>query len=311
MSTIAFDNVRLVSPGGIRHKVVDGVTMSGDEESLTAELGLVIQTSDWEEFLEEMFPTPVFIGDLVSLAPRLYLANAPYLRLKSFRTSAVIPGKPMDIFNADPNAHDDTYGTLMRVDLSFATMQEDDENPPDEGNPESFLEVSLNAGAEILQIPPSNLLKVSERDLEGSQNQPYTSNEDKALAAYKLIPTVEWSLKWKFALNPDWDTIFDLLGCVNSTRLSLFKNARAETVLFTGISGQRSFRYFRRRAIASPWNLDFKFSQRHLLYFGSSFGWNHVYSPKKKKFVKLGMGIDGTSPIYQGADLMRLFRAGS
>lgn len=315
MGTIDFDNVRLSTVGGIPHKVVEGVTFAGDEESLTAELGLVIRASQFEDFLEEMFPTPIVLGDLVTIAPRMYLLGAPYLRLKSFQTSVVIPGKPMDPLGVDPNAPDGTYGPLMRIDLSFATMNEDDENEPDEGDPTTFLEHSVNAGAEYLHIAPKKI-DVSEKDVDeympgGPPPADAEPNRDPKLGMYKLIGTIEHSLKWKFALNPPWTTIYQTLGKVNNQALSIFKNAKRQTVLFTGISGQQNYRFFRRRTTASPWSLDFKFSQRYIHEGGKHYGWNHVYSPRKNKWVIPVRTNDGNKSLYEAADFLQLFKSGS
>jgi hypothetical protein len=314
VGTIDFDNVRLSTVGGIPHKVVEGVTFAGDEESLTAELGLVILASQFEDFLEEMFPTPIVLGDLVTIAPRMYLLGAPYLRLKSFQTSVVIPGKPMDPLGVDPNAPDGTYGSLMRIDLSFATMNEDDENEPDEGDPTTFLEHSVNAGAEYLHIAPKKIF-VSEEDVDsynpGGLPPDAEANKDPKLGMYKLIPTIEHSLKWKFALNPPWTTIYETLGKVNRSAIPLFKNAKRHTVLFTGISGQQNYRFFRRRAVASPWSLDFKFSQRYIKEGNKHYGWNHVYSPRTNKWVIPIRTNDGNKALYEVADFLDLFKSGS
>jgi hypothetical protein len=315
VSTIDFDNVRLSTAGGIPHKVVEGVHFAGDDESLTAELGLVIQASRFEDFLEEMFPTPIVLGDLVTISPRMYLLGAPYLRLKSFRTSAAIPGKPLDPLGVDSSAPDGTYGTLMRIDLSFATLNENDENEPDEGDPTTFLEHSVNAGSEYLQIPPKKI-EVSEKDVDeytpgGAPPADAEPNRDIKLGIYKNIVTVEHSLKWKFALNPPWTTIYQTLGKVNNQALSIFKNAKKETVLFSGISGQQSYRFFRRRATASPWSLDFKFSQRYIHEGGKHYGWNHVYSPAKNKWVRPIRANDGNKPLYELADFLDLFKSGT
>lgn len=315
MGTIDFDNVRLSTAGGIPHKVVEGVTFAGDEESLTAELGLVIQASQFEDFLEEMFPTPIVLGDLVTIAPRMYLLGAPYLRLKSFRTGVVIPGKPMDPLGVDPDAPDGTYGSLMRIDLSFSTMNENDENEPDEGDPTTFLEHSVTAGAEYLHIAPKKI-DVSEKDVDeympgGPPPADAEPNRDPKLGMYKLIATIEHSLKWKFALNPPWTTIYQTLGKVNNQALAIFKNAKRQTVLFTGISGQQNYRYFRRRTTASPWSLDFKFSQRYINEGNNHYGWNHVYSPRKNKWVIPIRTNDGNKSLYEAADFLQLFKSGS
>lgn len=319
--TADWSGVRLTSPGGIDHKVIDGLKFSGDENKVTATLVLMIQTSDWGAFLDELLPQPQLIGSFVSVAPRLYLINAPWLRVKSFTTDIVEPGKPIDPFGADPSAPDGTYGSLMSVTITFETMQETSDEEPDEGDPTTFLEHSVNAGVELLHIPPKKN-DVSELDIghfpvfdDVHVPPDAEANDDPELGIYKLIPTIEHTLKWKYALNPAWKDIFEILGHVNREKLRLFKDADPETVLFSGIAGQRNYRYFRRRTNASPWSLDFKFSQRVIHENGNIYGWNHVYSPSKSKWVrpvrKLLIGnVITRLPLYEHADLLDLFKAG-
>ena len=222
----------------------------------------------------------------------------------------------------------------MTMTITFKTMQETDDEEPDEGNPETFLEHSVNAGAEYLHIQPK-AIEVSEKTVDGSQNQPFQhppgpdgqepdcnnapddkeANKDPELAIYKVIPTIEHSLKWKFALNPSWTNIYRRLGTVNNSVIKMFNYAKKETVLFTGVSGQRSYRYFNSRAGGSlsvtPWSLDFKFSQRSVYEGGNIYGWNHVYSPSKQKWVRPIRPRDNCKPLFEASDFLKLFRSGS
>ncbi len=314
---IDWSTVRLSSPGGIKHKVVDGLKLKGDDEKLSATLSLFIRATDFEDFLEEMFPQPSLIGTGIQIVSRLHLLGAPYLRLKSFDTDIVEAGLPQDPMGADPSAPLGTYAPTMRVNLTFETMNESEENPPDENDPITFLEHSLNAGAEYLQIPPKRL-EVSEKDVEeyvpgGAPPNDAEPNKDQNLHAYKVIPTIEHSLKWKYVLRPAWTTIFQTLGKVNSSQLAIFNNAKRETVLFTGLSGQRTYRFFRRRLTAEQqrersWSLDFKFAQRNIYEGNKIYGWNHVYSPAKTKWVRIirETGVE----LYETADLLDLFKSG-
>lgn len=333
MSTLDFDDIRLVSPGGIYHKVVDpGVTLSGGAEKLTATLPMVIRAEDFYDFLDELWPQPLITADLVTIQPRAYLKNSPWLRAQSFTTGVLQQGLPVDPTGGDPNAPEGTYATLMPITVTFETMQETEEEEPDEGAPETFLDHSVNAGAEILQIKPVGI-EVSKKEAgnEGSQNQPYKppgpdqtgtgrpddaqANDNKMLGMYKVIPTIEHSLKWKFALNPHWRNIYRRLGTVNQARMKVFSDACPETVLFVGVSGQRSYRYFRRRASITPWSIDFKFAQR-VVYEGDGpnakiYGWNHVYDPAPNKGWIRPLRKDNSQPLYEASDFNLLFRSGS
>jgi hypothetical protein len=319
MSSLDFDNVRLTSLGGVPHRVTGGIRMSGSAEELQAELDVMFRQEDFETVLDALFPQPIITANLVTIQPRSYLLGAPYLRAHSFRTANdVEPGKPVALFGNDPTAPEGTYGQLISMTITYKTMQESEDEEPDEGSPETFLEHSVNAGAEYLQIPPKKI-DVSEKDVDeytpggpdvNSPGAPADAeaNKDAELGIYKVIPTVEHSLKWKFALNPHWTNIYRRIGTLNQSELRFFNDAKKETVLFTGISGSRSYRYFRRRTNITPWSLDFKFSQRVIFEGSKVYGWNHVYSPSKQKWIRPIRVNDNNKSLYETSDFTKLFQ---
>lgn len=308
MSTLDFTNVRLETPNGIPYKFL-GINGSESLEKASATAELVILSADLDEFIEECLPTPLVIAGFVTILPGLSLGGAPWLVAQSIDWESAIAGLTIDPFGTDPNAPAGTYSPLAKLTVKFETSVQNEENEPDENNPETFLERSLDAGVQYLTIPPEK----TEIALANDESD-FFANEDEELGVFKIIPTIEHILKWKWALRPAWTTIYAALGKVNSNVIPLFNYAPAEHVLFAGFSGQQNYKMFRTRSKqpsvrTDPWSLDFKFSQRTINEGSNQFGWNHMYAPKKGQWVKLRRK-DTDEFLYQTTDFRNLFRAG-
>lgn len=303
----------LETAGGIPYKLV---SRSGgeDREKASATEKLIIQSQHLDNFMAESFPTPIVLAGFVVIDPSRRMPAAPWMITKTVTWDALDKSRPVDPYGAHQSAEDNTYGTLIELSVTYETGEnnEDEENDPDENKPETFLEHSLSAGVEYLSIPPTKIEESEGEDPEANQGV-YTANKDQQLGAFKLIPTVEHQLKWKWALKPNWNTIYETLGKVNDDAIKLFNNAKKHHVLFTGVSGQQNFKLFRARRgqtgiIIDPWSLDFKFSQRTINDGDSQYGWNHVFSPKKGKWVKIKREDTGRF-LYEDADFKLLFKA--
>jgi hypothetical protein len=118
-------------------------------------------------------------------------------------------------------------------------------------------------------------------------------NRDYELPVLWPIHTVEYGLKWNLVLNPQFGRWIHALGKVNSDRHQLFWNAKRETVLFTGIVASQKFIWNSRRGTTptsaswGPWTIEFRFSQRVVEECGRTYGWNHVFSPEKGRWVRV------------------------
>lgn len=306
MATIDFDDVRLSTAGGIAYKLL---SMKGGEsdESATATEVYVIRASNLDAFMIESFPTPQVIGNLIAISPRRAMPKRPFLVTKQVDFESV-DDRPIDPFGNDALAPAGTYQPLVKLTIQYEIARQNEDDQPDENNPESFLEHSINAGAEYLHIPPKKV-EISAKGIEEqSAADVFEVNKDPQLGAYKIIPTIEHSLRWKFVLKPAWTTIYQTLGKVNDAAIKVFNDAKPESVLFSGISGQQSYRYFRRTIQTLPWSLDFKFSQRCVFEANKTYGWNHVYSPNKNAWVKLRRQENNLF-LYETADFLELFKA--
>lgn len=285
-----FTNVRLATLGGIPYKLVEGYPVyEEDRDSCSGEEEYIILASQVDAFLEEVMPQPNLLVGVPVLAITRRMPGYDWMMTAKVRVEPLDKTRPIDPYAVDAAAPADTYGPLARVHIWYDLQSQDDEDA---------YEISFNAGAEYLQVPPENI-EVSENpefsdpanDPNNPANPAYVANKDPTLSGYKLIPTIEWNYKLRQAFEPTFATYFALLGKVNSVRRAfLCQNAVAETVLFSGLSGTRTYRSYRRRLLGSSWHLDFKFSQRIITEpdaggVARTYGWNHVYVPNPKNNV--------------------------
>lgn len=321
MATEDFVNVRLHTVSGIEYKLVNGYPR-GDEslDSCDWEEEYIIQAKDVDAFLDESISRRN-VGGIVGAAvvapfignPRT-MPGRPELSTVKVHVEPVDMSKPMDPFGADTltSKTTETYGTLARVHIWYSAISRD-----------FFRDVVLSAGAEYMQVPPSNL-NVS-TDANGGPLDPSNetgqsqaalgtaANHDNLLAAYKLLPTIEWTYKLQPFASPDWATCFALLGHVNDRKSTLLcEGATEETVMYSAVSGTRIYSNYRivnaDGSRPNSWLLDLKFSQRCIIEGDMTYGWNHVYSSKtnagKGGWTRLERAPKGSGKfLYEKADL--------
>lgn len=328
---------RLETDGGVPYRLMQGYpTIKATEESVTATEKYLIRAQDVAKFFTESMPASALIAGQVIRVPGRSMPGAAFLTTKSIDFDPLLDTLPGDPFRADYTNNGltlakwkATYNQYYVATISYETSQLDnEEQKPDDKNdsPEAFLEHSINIGGQLLNYAPKKAKVVP--DAPVSQHPEFMDpanipaankeeNKDPGMPSVKLIPSIEHNLRWKFVLNPPWDTIRATLGCVNEAKYPLFFNAPAGTILFTGLSGSQQF-YWTGRVVApglstpgtvrtKPWNLDFKFSERYINDAGGVYGWNHVWSPSKEKWVLLVMN-DGAKLIYPKANLLQVFQ---
>lgn len=320
-------NARLATNAGIKYKLMEGYPKIGvTDEEITATEQYLIQMANVDAFILEAMPPPTILGNLILRSPRRRMPGASFLVTQSLQIephSGLTPGDP---WGADPNAPANTYDDLARVTIEYtsAAAEGEDEEDPGGGDPETFLEHSFTSGAEFLTVSPRKV-KLPEQDIELNDNQlgptdpailDAPENKEPALAFIQTLPVIEHNLRWKLVLRPWWQQIFNTLGKVNDKRLKLFFNSPQQTVMFSGLSGNRTYTIGAGRVRVSAWSLDFKFAQKWLqkgpLSALLSIGWNHVYVPGDGGLPgawKLAVLDDeGTLP-HLPADLLKLFQA--
>ena len=328
----------LETAGGVPYRVQAGYpTIDCEEDKVTATEVYLIPANKIGDFYFESMPGVRLLDGKLMISAGRALPGTNFITTKSIKFA---PWQG-DAFGGDPFEVDkdelgnaawlNTYSQYYLATITYETSQldeDDDDQDPNETNPETFLEHSVSVGGQLLATQPKNV-KVADQPLSENPGYPdlddayvvpeadRLENKDPQLPITRLIPGIEHNLKWKFVLNPDWATIRARLGHLNNKAVPLFFDAPAETVMFTGVSGSQQFLWTGRllrpglttpgQVRVKPWSLDFKFSERYVIEGEAEYGWNHVFSPTKQKWVRLARP-DGTG-IYRTANLLDVFQS--
>ena len=328
-------------------RLLDGYPrFSADRDGATATEVYLIPSGKVSDFVEEMWPLPKLIekgftegeaawlvnGQVVTPA---YLIPQPRYHLpgvQQFRVESIVLepyggkcGDPLGAYVGESRP-DGTWADLYQATLQYKATH--DEEAMDYKEPDTYCEKEVTVGGEYLGISPQNT-KTSEA---GNSVQPGTESTlhaakpsyqpqdtlDRGGVIPKVIPTLEWTVRWRDVLSPPWKTIVAFLGTVNSNRMDLFNKAPQETVLFVGASLKRKWRWTGEYLVTQPlpelWDIEYRFSEKSVYEYDNYFnwamvtGWNHVWSPAQNRWVKIYRGT-GNDPLYAWQDHSRLFFA--
>lgn len=319
MSTVDDFDTHLSTDGGLEYRLIES-TLAEDGEKAYATEKYLMRVSDVPAFMEESFPQPIVNAGFPTLQKRRTMPGADYLVTARVDAVAADPTRPINLFGADTKFSaatglaGTTYGKLMFVTINYETGLNNETDS-------EFLEKSFDAGGEFLHIPPTKVhtaaLTPDDPGYIGG-GADYQPNKNSQLGIYKRIVTIDYNYRWRQVLFPSltlWSKYFQALGKVNEKVSKIFNGAAKETVLFSGLSGSQTFRFYKRRTIGDAWSLNFKFSQR-LLYEkdpadGQSkyFGWNHIYNPDTHKWEVLRRGTNTGPTLYETVDFDNLFKS--
>ncbi|MGB1202606.1 MAG: hypothetical protein ACPG75_03505 [Alloalcanivorax venustensis] len=305
---------------GCKYKRVRGPYVTVTEKEVTARETIAIKAVDFVKWVTKSMPVPELITQdtsdgsgnadppLVGRPQLRRLPGAPFLVTEKI-TIVDPPGNdlPLDPFQSDTDdltaeQYTDTYNDLLFLEIEYKTKsggKGEDEEEEDPSDPETFLEYSVDVGGEYMTINPRKA--EWEGDSPGAQNE---DNQDVQVPAVRVIPTINFNLRWPRVINPPWGTIFNKVGTVSSAVVPFLFNAPAETAMFLGCSGKREFVWWGNDGdpttngfLLKPWELDFKFSVKAIVLPGGAGvgGWNHVYRPKKGVWQRL---LVGGNPIH-------------
>lgn len=284
---------RLKTPGGIPYKLVE-MTGSFEENSGSVNVTMLIESDQFINLLEEMFPPPVLLG-AISIPKGFALGGAPGLIAQRVGFKSHVGGMPVSPFGADSSAPDLTYFPVLELDVEFAPREKSQE--PDEEDPTTFLEISATAGGEFIHAGSSGV------ELDGEENR------NPNLPLIITVPTTEWSVTWPSIDFNYYRTVLQprlrsALGRVNSTIIPWLYNATPETILFVGYSISQSFTWREDKIDTPPLNVDMKFVEKRIVWNNKIAGHNHFWEPGKgwKKVT-----IDQGRTVYQAVDLNGLF----
>jgi len=300
-----------LTTGGVGYKRVKGPYVTATDTEVTAKETIAIQARDFVKFWTKAMPAPGIITkpdgtELISRPEKRTLPGAPFLVTQkvSIVDNPGAAGLPWDVFQADENAPAGTYEDLLFLDIEYKTAtggKKKDDEDEDPSDPETFLEYSVDVGGEYMMINPRKA--TWEGSSPGEQDE---DNEDLQAPSAKIIPMINFSLRWPRVIQAPWAAIFANVGKVSTAPVQFLFNAPAETALFVGVSGKRDFVWWGNDGDATtngfllnPWTLDFKFQVKIIhLPDGTTGGWNHVYRPKKGIWQRL---LVGGLPIYPAA----------
>lgn len=232
-------------------------------------------------FIEESFPSPVWISlTLLYPLPRT-MPGFPWLYTKSVKIEPFIDDKP-----GGPSALGAAYIHTARVTIQYETLDREEETV----DSKTFLSHKISIGGEFLTLPASGF------KWEGTTK--IVQNED--IGGGKLIPTAEHQFTWDLVPNPPFAAIRAAVGGVNN---ATFFGAAAETLLFLGAEMERQFT----TDGLSPWKLDYRFSERLLKFGSQSVGWNHFYRPNTGTWTRL-IAVATSAYVYPLVPYSGLFQ---
>lgn len=264
----------------------------------------VINASQVEAFYRESFPVPTVNNDQIRVQQTRTMPGANNLFTKRVLfepLDAQIPGDPL-------NVHGGAAGTKGFHRYYLATIEYSNQD-------ENQFEHRMTAGAEFISVPAEKT-ELQDADVTGRGLQKFSTsgvsetNRNIQGAYVVVVPTIEHTLHWDIITEPNWKNIDAHLGMVNSDSPSFLNEAYQETLLFTGYTARKLWIW----GDANVWSIDMHFSQKQVNQttkdggdleagVGRHYGWNHVYSPKHGRWMKLtrkglvGEGFDA-EPYY-------------
>lgn len=317
---------RLSTVGGIPYRFLGFEGELGVTDG-TATGSYLVKSSNFLAFVSEALPNLVDIGGNLILDGGFVVAGFPQLRAHSLRYAGFIEGKPIDLFNFDPNAATGTYGDLVKVDIEFKTTKQD------ENDPFSFLEISSTGSGEFLNTTGPGNVEPGPNDPSSDANGQPIPRDLKNPAAAPIVvtvPEVEWTIKWPrmpFTVfkNRIIERLRESLGKVNTDTFAPLFDAPPETLFFEGWSYTESYswRAFGNvrplpgqqllaavgpgQTINNPITLEMKFKEKNINDNGTIVGHNHSWVPGKG-WRRTWLNKAGTLPMYRGISFINIFR---
>ena len=308
---------RLSTLLGIPYKLKDGTpTFSASRDgNMMVKETIIIEADNLLDFIAESVPvTEAFPGGVWAYIPARTYPGIPSLLTQSTEAKPLDTSKPADPTGIDPGAPAGTYGGFMEVDVTYSTLDATTQDE-DEGEATTFLEVSADAGAEILATSiGGNALFVLTHPWHDPDTGIDYGIEDVLVPKdiNNLVPRVEprteWSVRFPLVSNAVSDIILGiarpLLGKINIVAMPVLKGASRRTILFTSISLHESYAVDSDGVIQKQNQLEFKFNEKHIEEDGIIKGHNGFYSKETGHYE--GLLIDGNAP-YEDADLNQLW----
>ncbi len=293
---------RRQTSGGIPYKLVSQTGSFSPDDS-SAEEVYIIRASDVTAFITESFPSSYSFGGFIVWGNPRRMPGYPLMESKTVKFKGFTDGRPIDPFGADTGASDGTYEEFVEIAIGYGITRLEDPEGIDQDDPLTFLEISSKAASTTLALPVDGMAKWGDGTFVKEADIP------KAV----LEPTIEWSFRWPsvpYAFFTDIliSRIRAALGKVNSGPTSLFQNAPAETILFTGYSIDQQITWQRQVGVQyPPLKVEFTFQEKGFYdASGTLVTHNHLLRPTDGKYLRLLTGT-GQLPLYGQTNLDSIF----
>jgi len=255
---------RLTSPGGVKHRLI---SQSGgfQEESASWTMVVCIHGEDLVTFVEEVFPLPVFTLIGFVYERRFYPAGLPALRAVDLKVEGFTEGRPIDPFNIDLHAPEDTYEKYLRCTIQFEPGPENDS--PDPSDPSTFLDISCSSAGQFLSADVDSDRITWEDDAGDTEGH---QDDDPPTKQRVIAHEIQWTAKWSqipyaWMVSNLMPRLRLLEGHVNSVIFASFYNAPIETVLFESWSMNNQFTWRSGHAGSSPVTVSLKFTEKNFI----------------------------------------------
>lgn len=319
---------RLTTAGGIKYKFL-GTEGSFEYESGEVTWRGIIRSEDFIAFAEELFPPPVQVGGLWYSRSGT-MPGWPNMIARRLRYKSIDGDSPIDALQSDTVAPAGTYHGFIEVNIAFTPGNGKASDPAD---PRTFLEISSNVGGEFIYAPASNTRLQDETNSEGDDDgtpngvvaDPVSGepkgtvvsaakriNRHPVLPSTILVPTIEWSVKWK-QIPADYfrSTIIHRLrylnGRVNLRKVPFLYNSPPETLLFAGFTHTEVYSWRTGNLEKAPVDVEIKLIEKRVLWRGVVCGHNHVWEPGLG-WRRIWIGANSDEYAYSHADMNFLFK---
>ena len=323
------NNSAIPIAGSIRYKLKEGgPVIEASDDGTTARETYIIRSTDVPTFYRISFPPPIFLNGRAVQLPRRRMPGAPFLMTKRVTFKPFTEAKPGDPLRVDTGAVAGTYSDWYEAEIEYASgAPEDyfersftsgaqflaippsktqlegkdaDGKGPDESatkEDSGYRRVTHSDGTQYCVdgygMPSADLTLCPP---ESTPAESIKENQDKRSAIAWLFPTIEYTLKRKYVLDPGFNALFQSLGKVNSDPIRYFQWAKPETVLFSGISGYQTYVWDGATSYAQPWTVELKFTQQIKQDGRRTYGWNHVYNPESGEWEEISR--PNGKPLY-------------
>ena len=307
----------LMTPGLIHYKLYEGHPKgSFEEDSASFTEQIIIRASDLMQFVSESLSEySIYPGsNWYYQPPRSYFGEKggdsertnPYLKnmvVKKIDFECFPPGKPCDPLGInskgegdeeDAQWNKDTFSQYLLLTVSYAPGKTTQ-------NIGDVLELSSSTSGEFLMYSARGENKWY-NDTSG-ESTPVTEIN---LPITRVLPSVEWTLKYKRVPFVQLEAVLDLLrsslGTLNEETIPAMFGAPKETVLFLGYSYSLSYSWRSEEPIVE---VEVKMLEKRVVdEGGDTKGHNHFLNPKSGQWERI-LDKDGQN-VYTLSDLNAL-----